>query len=130
MTRAGLVGYGPGGGGPTGLVCACAMPLSASAHATTRTKRRIFRSLDLHPLVRDHALHRLALEHAVLVRGVVLQLGDRQLAPHAPDVEHERVRVEHRVLVADPLAAREHAVDLLQVLVKALLAHRLDPGEG
>src|SRR5262245_33307181 len=70
---------------------------------------------DFDALVGDHALHRGALDHPVLERRVVLELGHGQLASQAPCVEHESVRVEHRVLVREPLAVREHAVDLLHV---------------
>jgi hypothetical protein len=50
---------------------------------------------NLEALVGDHELHRRALEHAVLESAVVLELRHRQLAPHAPHVEHEGIGVEH-----------------------------------
>ena len=85
-------------------------------------------SVDL--LVLHDALDRRALDHAVLERGVVLELAHRQLAPHAPGVEHEAIGIEHRVLVAEPFAARQHAVDLLQVAVEGLEAGFLDAGNA
>src|SRR6267143_841893 len=86
--------------------------------------------LQLHALVGENALHRRALRHAVLGGGVVLQLRHGQLAPFAPGVKHQGVRVEHRVFVGQPLAPRIHRVDLLQVFAERLLPHRLDAGEG
>src|SRR5262249_37967758 len=85
---------------------------------------------ELDPLLDQPALHRWPLRHAVLERGVVRQVHDRQLAPHAPDVEHEGVGVEHRVRPGEPLAPGVHPVDLLQVLVEGLPALRLDAGKG
>jgi hypothetical protein len=55
--------------------------------------------LDLEALVGDDPLDRRALEHAVLEGAVVFELRHRQLAAHAPHVEHEGIGVEHRVLV-------------------------------
>src|SRR5882672_5629034 len=55
--------------------------------------------LQLHALVAEDALHRRALRHAVPGGGVVLQLRHGQLAPFAPGVKHQGVRVEHRVFV-------------------------------
>src|SRR6266851_1374670 len=86
--------------------------------------------LQLHALVGENALHRRALRHAVLERGVVFKLRHGQLAPLAPGVEHQGVGVEHRVFVGQPLAPRVHGVDLLQVFAERLLPHRLDAGEG
>ena len=48
---------------------------------------------------------------------------------HAPGVEHEGVRIEHRILVADPLAARELLVDLLEMAVEGLQPLRPDAGQ-
>src|SRR6267143_1556116 len=86
--------------------------------------------LQLHALVAEDALHRRALRHAVLERGVVFKLRHGQLAPLAPGVKHQGVGVEHRVFVGQPLAPRIHRVDLLQVFAERLLPHRLDAGEG
>src|SRR5688500_8195824 len=66
---------------------------------------RGFPDLELEPFVGDHALHRRALHHAVLERGVVRKLRHRLAAARMPEVEHEGVGIEHRVVVGKPLAA-------------------------
>src|SRR6267378_2206888 len=110
-------------------------PLLCSPSKTWRFCLRSFAAignaeLQLDAFVRDDALHRRALRHAVLEGGVMLQLRHGQLALQAPGVEHQGIGVEHRILVGQPLAPRVHRVDLLQVFVEALLPHRLDAGEG
>src|SRR6185295_5962133 len=66
---------------------ACSPPSRWSAAATGIASSNgwlIRPSLDLYALVCGHALHRRAPEHALLERGVVPELGHRQLAPHPP----------------------------------------------
>ena len=70
------------------------------------------------------------LEHAVLVRGVVLELAHRQLAAHAPGVEDEGVGIEHGIFIGQPFAPGQHAVDLLQIAVEGLQAGVLDARIG
>ena len=78
------------------------------------------RRLHLDLLVLDHAADGGPLEHAVLERGVVLELAHRQLAAHAPGVEDEAVGIEHGIFVGKPFAPGQHAVDLLQIAVEGL----------
>src|SRR6266540_1919592 len=69
---------------------------------------RFYRShLDL--LVRSHALDGGTLKHPVLERRVVLHLPHGELAADAPGVEHEAVRIEHRVLLGKPVESGQHA---------------------
>ena len=63
-----------------------------------------------------------ALDHAVLERGVVLELAHGQLAPDTPGVEDEAVGIEHGVLISEPFAPRQPVIDLLQVAVEGLEA--------
>src|SRR5215472_7394910 len=85
---------------------------------------------DLDLLVLDHAFDRGARDHAVLERGVVLELSHRQLAAHAPGVEHEAIRIDHGIFVAEPLAPSEPPVDLFEIAVEGLESHFLERGEG
>ena len=80
--------------------------------------------LDL--LLLDHALDRRTLHHPVLERRVVLEFRHRQLAAHAPGVEHEAVRIDHGVAVGEPLPPGKLLVDLLQIPVEGLEAGLLD----
>src|SRR5262245_58289692 len=109
-----------------------AMTICASMLGSTqsRTRRRAETASDLDLLVLDHAFDGGAPDHAILERGIILELSHRQLAPHAPGVEHEAVGIDHRVFVAEPLASREPGVDLLQVPVESLEPGFLERGEG
>src|SRR5215470_12290307 len=100
-----------------------------SVAAAARAQRQRRRS-DLDLLVLDDAFDRGTLEHAILERRVVLELPHRQLAAHAPGVEHEAVRIDHGVLVAEPFPARELAVDLLQIAVEGFQPRLLERGES
>src|SRR5262245_58278992 len=91
---------------------------SASVLPNTRRRPYSFSNpskSDLPAFLLEDLLHRRALQHAVLESGVVLHARDRQLAANAPGVEDQRVRIEHRVLFAEPLAPGVHLVDLLEV---------------
>src|SRR5262249_57606346 len=82
---------------------------------------------DLDLLVLHHAFDGGTLEHAVLERGVVLELRHRQLAAESPGVEDEAIGIEHGGLVAEPFPSRQLAVDLLQVAVEGLKTPFLQP---
>src|SRR5438128_3096412 len=129
MTRARptpSMSIGPGSPPPAFQTSPCTTAPPRVARVSSPRARRSH--LDL--LVRDHALHGGALEHAVLERGVVLELAHRQLAAHAPAVEHEAIGIEHGILVAEPFPARQHAVNLLEIAVEGLQAGLLDAGKG
>src|ERR1700722_4624910 len=64
--------------------------------------------LDL--FVLGNALHGRSLHHAILEGGVVLELAHGQLAAQAPGVEDERIGIEDREPLGEPLAAVEHSV--------------------
>src|SRR5262245_42772283 len=68
--------------------------------------------------------------YAVLERGVILEFSHRQFPAHAPYVEYKAVWIEHRILVKKPLSTHQHAVDLLQIVVKSFQPHVLDAREG
>ena len=70
------------------------------------------------------------LEHPVLERGLVRQLGHRKLAAHSPGVEDEAVGIEHGIPSGKPFTPGQHAVDLLQITMERLESHLLDGGEG
>src|SRR5512132_2392402 len=84
---------------------------------------------DLDLLVLDDAFGGGTREHAILERRVVLELSHRQLAAHAPSVEHEAIRIDHRILVAEPFPPRESLVDLLQVTMEGFESGFLERGK-
>src|SRR6266536_448525 len=88
----------------------------------TRSRARPRRS-DLDLLLLHDALDCGALEHSVLQRTVILEFFHRQLAAHAPGVEHEGIGIEHGVFFREPFPTRQHIVDLPQIAVE-----RLEPG--
>src|SRR5688572_5976623 len=104
-------------------------PASASAKTSTAPAAlaaapafifAIGRSVERDAFVGHHLLHRGARKHPVGESAVVPHLAHRHLLPVAPAVEHQQVAVDRRVTVADaPLAAREQAVDLAQVVLEA-----------
>src|SRR6516164_5638415 len=98
--------------------------------AHTAQQRTDARRSDLDLLVLHHPFDGGTLEHALLERGVVLELRHRQLAAESPGVEDEAIGIEHGVLVAEPFPSRQLAVDLLQVAVEGLEARFLERGKG
>jgi hypothetical protein len=70
------------------------------------------------------------LEHPVLERGVVRQLGHRKLAAHSLGVEDEAIGIEHGIPSGKPFVPSQHPVDLLQITVERLEPHLLDGREG
>src|SRR5262249_15605876 len=105
-------------------------PIGAGPLRTQPLRTQTLSRSHLDLLVLERALHRRPRHHAILERGVVLELAHWQLAAHTPGVEHERVGIDHGVLVAYPFASGEPAVDLLQVTVEGLEPGLLDQRIG